>query len=159
MILKPVFAIFITGFLLCTFPVVKAGGQTVVTGRVTAEVVESVSASPQSITGPNMTNGIIDTKYKLNDKDSSNSETVDLGTIKVNSRTMLACNLVIQSVKLTDGKGKDFTLDSSFTTPGQSDQGSIDTTKTIQIKRTALLSFGQESGQYEGTYTMVFAYN
>jgi len=159
MFLKPIFNIIFTAILLCTLPVAKADAQTVVIGQVTAEVVESVSASPQSITGPNMKNGIIDTRYKLNETGSLNSETVDLGTIKVNSGTMLACNLVIQSVKLSDGKGNDFTLDPFITTPGMSDQGQVDTTQTIQFKGTAHQPFSQRSGQYSGTYTMVFAYN
>lgn len=152
-------ALFFSAALLCTIAVAKVNGQTVAIGHATAEVVESVSASLQAVTGLNLKNGYGVTESKLIEQGYLNSETFNLGTITINSGTNVACNLVIHPAQLSDTKGNGFTIDPTMKTPSQSDTGRADGSQIIQISGTARMLSGQASGLYQGSYTMVFAYN
>jgi hypothetical protein len=157
--MKPIFGPFYFVILLCTFCVVKVCGQTVAIGHISAEVVESVSASAAAVTGFNLKSGKIDSgsvDYKLA---SSTPESVSLGKITINSGKDVACNLVIQAATLSDDKGNSFTIDPTMKTSGRGRKGRPVGTQTIQIQGKARISSGQPSGLYQGTYSVVFAYN
>lgn len=157
--MKQLIALFCTVTLLCTASVARVSGQVVAIGHVTAEVVESVSASSKAITGFSLKNGDINSKSTINGVAVINSETFSLGAITINSGTSVACNLVVHPANLSDNKGNGFTIDPTMNIPGQGDTGRADGTQTIQINGTARMRSGQASGLYQGSYTMVFAYN
>jgi len=129
----------------------KVCGQVVAIGHVTAEVVESISASSKAVT-----------TFNLNNSDNAgnlNSGIISMGTITLNSGASVACNLVIRSATLKDNKGNGFTIDPTVMTPGQGLTARVDGTQSIQINGTTHILKGQASGLYNGSYTMVFAYN
>jgi hypothetical protein len=155
--MKPTFALFYFVMLICTITAAKVSGQVVAIGHATAEVVESVSASSKAVTGFNLNNTTNGTA--LNDKVNFSTERLNLGSITINSGTNVACNLVIKSARLSDASGNNFMIDPAMNTQDQGDAARADGTQTLQINGTARMLSGQASGLYQGTYTMVFAYN
>lgn len=159
MIMKPKFAILFLVMLLCTINVAKVSGQVVAVGHVTAEVVESVSASSKAVTGFNLKSNGINSQSASAELGSLTPEAVSLGTITISSGANVACNLVVHAAALSDTKGHGFNIDTTMNTTNQSYTGRADGTQTLQINGTAQIASGQASGLYKGTYTMVFAYN
>jgi hypothetical protein len=158
MTLKPIFALFVS-VTLCTIFAAKLSAQTVAIGHVFAEVVEPIHTTSMAITSFNLTNGIVNTESAIKGATPLNPGTVNLGVVTIYSGKSVACNLVIQSAKLSDTKGNSLMIDTTMKIKGQSDPGQVDGFQTIQINGTAHISSRQVSGLYKGTYTMVFAYN
>jgi hypothetical protein len=132
--------------------------QTVAVGHIHAEVVDAVSAS-----------SFASTDFTLVNTNSSNpgsafqlamiSEKVSLGTIQINSGEGIACNLTLQPVKVTDENGNDFSMEPTASCNGLQDSLHIKGSQTIELAGKAILASNQASGLYQGSYTLVFAYN
>jgi hypothetical protein len=122
----------------------------VVVGHVTAEVVESVSASAK-----------IHSDFQLQPSGSAFEDRnnqladLDLGTMTVRTGQNVTCNIVIQSARLNSSTGKGFTVDPEFTTKINSTRDA----RTLRIKGKAKTGADLSGGVYKGSYTMVFAYN
>ena len=151
--MKSAFAIFV--ILISALISSKAGAQVVAIGHVSAEVIESVSASAKPVTGFSL----IPSNNNITEAASINPETINLGTMTINSGTNVACNVVVRAANLTDSKGNGFTIDPVIEISNLTGSMRSDGSSTIQINGTPLLSSNQQSGLYKGNYTMVFAYN
>ncbi|MEI6142533.1 MAG: hypothetical protein WCP85_24870 [Mariniphaga sp.] len=117
-------------------------GQTVAIGHATAEVIESVSASASTISS-----------FEL----SKDAENVKLGAITVFSGKDVTCNVVLKSANLSDASGNAFTIEP--TVNNNTAVAMANGAQTIQLNGTTNMNSNQASGQYAGSYTVVFAYN
>lgn len=137
----------------------KVYGQTVAIGHVSAEIVEAVSVSSLAVTGFNLSsanNSMATAQLKQSDW---NYENVNLGAIKINSGKDVACNVVMKSAELSDNNGNGFTIEASALNTNQLDTQRADGNQTLQLNGIARTAQGQANGLYQGSYTMVFAYN
>lgn len=157
--MKAFLAILLTITLPSMFAMVNVCAQTVAIGHVSAEIVESVSASSLAITGFDLKNENNLSAAAQPELASWNYENVDLGEIKINSGTDVACNVVMKPATLSDTNGNGFTIEPSATGSGQSGAQRADGNQTLHLKGRARIMQGQASGLYQGSYTMVFAYN
>jgi hypothetical protein len=130
-------------------------GQTVAMGHISAEVVESVSASsyastafelPSQYEGSQINNSVL-------------ADNISLGKIQISSGQDVACNLTIKPATLTDKFGNDFSLEPVASYNGSQNSQRIDGAQTIDLAGKALMNSNQASGLYQGSYTLVFAYN
>jgi hypothetical protein len=144
-----ILAAFFTWFLVGT----KVNGQVVATGHVTAEVIEAVSAASATISSfelgkASAFNGV-----------SSSSESINLGSITINSGKDIACNVVLKSAALTDSAGNGFTIEPTVKNNLYAAATQPNGSQTIQLGGTTTRESSLASGLYEGSYTVVFAYN
>ena len=128
--------------------------QTVAIGHITAEVIESVSASSNAVTS-----FAIGTPTATSLQTSSTSPTVNLGTMTINSGSSATVNVVLKSATVSNTQGSAFTLDPTLNTSALASVAQSNGSQNIQLKGTANLNSGQASGLYQGSYTVVFAYN
>ena len=117
-------------------------GQTVAIGHATAEVIEAVSASASTISSFDL---------------SQDSENVKLGAITLFSGRDITCNVVLKAANLSDASGNAFTIEP--TVNNNTAVALANGSNTIQLNGTTNLNNNQASGQYAGSYTVVFAYN
>ena len=118
--------------------------QTIAIGHVTAEIIESVSASSQAVTTLALA--------------ASAPTKVDLGAMTVNSGSSTV-NVVVKPATLSDSQGNGFTIDPTINTGAVAYTASSNGSQTLQLNGTANLASDQASGLYQGSYTVVFAYN
>ena len=145
--------------LLNFFAMVNVCAQTVAIGHVTAEVVESVSTSSLAITGFDMKYESSATALAHTGSEAWNYENLDLGDFKINSGAGIACNVVMKAASLSDGNGNGFTIEPSAAGSFQSGMQAAVGNQTLHLRGRANMPRSQASGLYEGSYTMVFAYN
>ena len=144
------FQILLLNFILLILPGgLNVYAQTVAIGHVSAEVVESISAASQAITGFNLKGGSL-----LTEKGNLNYENVDLGKFKINSGADITCNVMMKPAALSDVNGNALTIEPSVTVSKNTDGN-----QTLQLEGKARLMQDQTSGLYQGSYTMIFAYN
>ncbi|MDO9578962.1 MAG: hypothetical protein Q7J06_00090 [Bacteroidales bacterium] len=155
--MKTFLAILLAAALQSMFAMVNVCAQAVAIGHVSAEIVESVSASSHAITGFDLKNLSIQTAQS--EQTGWNYENVNLGEIKINSGMGVACNVVMKPATLSDTNGNGFTIEPSATSYGQADAQRTDGNQTLRLTGRARMMQGQASGLYQGSYTMVFAYN
>ena len=122
-------------------------GQTVAIGHVTAEVIESISASASTVSNFEIA------------KAATTSETVNLGAITLYSGKDIACNVVLKAANLSDASGNGFTIEPSTSNDSNFAIAQANGSKTIRLNGTTNMNSNQASGQYAGSYTVVFAYN
>lgn len=132
--------------------------QTIAVGHISAEVVEAVSAS--SFVSTDFTLGNNDLHFRGSAvQPAMISEKISLGKIEITAGEGIACNLTLKSAKVTDVKGNDFSMEPVATCNGLQDTQQIEGTQTIELAGMAVLASNQASGLYQGSYTLVFAYN
>ena len=141
--------IFLNFIMIVLLGVVTVCAQTVAIGHVSAEVVESISAASQAITGFNLKSASLPTENS-----GLNYENVNLGKFKINSGADITCNVMMKSAALSDINGNELTIEPSVTV-----SKSTDGNQTLQLEGKARLMQEQTSGLYQGSYTMIFAYN
>lgn len=129
-------------------------GQIIAIGHVSAEVIESVSATSKAITsfeiGTTKANG---TATNLT------SENINLGAITVNSGKDITCNVVLKPATLSDSLGNDFMLEPTVNNNTLASITQQNGSQTIQLGGKTNMASDQASGLYKGSYTVVFAYN
>ena len=143
-ILLLVLTLGMTGSKLCS-------AQVVAIGHITAEVIESVSASSQAATTLSLGFGTSQL--------AATTPTVNLGTMTVNSGSNATVNVVLKSATLSNSRGNGFTLDPSLSNNSTASVTQSNGSQNIQLNGIANLSANQASGLYAGSYTVVFAYN
>ena len=143
-ILLLVLTLGMTGSKLCS-------AQVVAIGHITAEVIESVSASSQATTTLSLGSGT--------SQWAATPPTVNLGTMTVNSGSNATVNVVLKSATLSNSRGNGFTLDPSLNNNATASVTQSNGSQNIQLTGIANLSANQTSGLYAGSYTVVFAYN
>jgi hypothetical protein len=141
--------------LLCSICSVKASSQTTAIGHISAEVVESVSATSYA-----------STEFVINDADLTAdkngvicAENIQMGTIRINSGQNVACNVTFKPATLSDGNGNDFLLQPLTLNTKGADIQRVDGIKNIELMGRATFDSCQAKGLYQGSYTLVFAYN
>ena len=145
--------LFIAVLILSILGVTTVNGQVVAIGHVSAEIVESVSAASATISNFELAKATNDISASLT------SETLNLGSITLNSGKNITCNVVLKPATLSDSQGNGFTIEPAV----QNDLLALVTrangSQTIQLGGTTNRTSSQASGLYEGSYTVVFAYN
>ena len=131
-------------------------GQIVAIGHVSAEVIESVSAASNAVTSFELA---AITERKANEQSYQNSENINLGAITLFSGKDVTCNVVVKSASLSDSVGNGFTLETSIKNNTFASVAQSNGSQTIQLDGKANLGGSQASGLYQGSYTVVFAYN
>ena len=141
-------AILTTLFLIALtsiFSAVNLNGQTIAVGHVSAEIIESVSVSSSAVTSFDI----------LNNKVSSSNSSVSLGEMRVNSGASVAYNVVLKPATLSNINGSSFTIEPTSKSESQLTSGN----QTLRLSANTNSVQGKESGLYQGSYSVVFAYN
>lgn len=140
-------------FLMITLGSTKVNAQVVAVGRVFAEVVESVSASSATISSFELS--------KSQESVSVGLEAVglDLGAITINSGNNITCNIVLTAASLKDELGNSLILNPIVNKGLLSAPVSSNGIQVVQLGATPVVSQDQASGVYEGSYTVIFAFN
>jgi hypothetical protein len=141
--------------LLCSFGAAKAGSQTIAMGHISAEVVESVSATSFASTEFVINN----TELTADNNGTISAENIIMGTIRINSGQNVACNVTFKPALLLDRNGNDFILEPLVRNSEGIDIQRVDGIKNIELIGRATLDSSQVKGVYKGSYTLVFAYN
>ena len=136
----------------------KVSSQTIAIGHVTAEVIESVSASSNAITSFELAT-IAESDARQLEQSYLTSENVNLGAITLHSGKNISCNVVVKTASLIDSEGNGFTLEPLVNNNSYASGAKADGSQTIQLAGKANRSNSQASGLYQGSYTVVFAYN
>ena len=118
-------------------------GQVRVTGHVSAEVVESISAS---------CNSNID--MSLN---SQEIKQFNLGSFSISGKAMSTCMVVIDNARISNNKGESFTIQTSAT--GAVESLTADQNGNQKLNLVAGTDELLANGNYQGIYVVTFAYN
>jgi hypothetical protein len=137
----------------------RAAAQTVAIGHITAEVVESVSASSNVVMNFNISNVREGSNYISVNSSTNNTRKLDMGEIAIHSGSSIACNVMMKNATLTDDRGNKFVVEPETAMSGQQDVNRADGSQKLHVTGTAMLAQVQANGLYQGSYTMVFAYN
>jgi hypothetical protein len=144
-----IIAALFTWFLVGT----AANAQVVAIGHVYAEVVESVSAASATISNFELAKSTNSIATNLT------SETLNLGSITINSGRDITCNVVLKPASLSDTAGNGFTIEPAVKNDLLASVTKPNGSQTIQLGGTTNRDSSLASGLYEGSYTVVFAYN
>ncbi len=153
-LMKAIATILIAAAFLVMGTSFKLGAQTVVIGHVTAEVVDAVSASLLDVTGFDLNNG---NDMSSMSKDVQN-DILNLGDIKIKLGSGIAFNVVLNASTLSDANGNAISIEptgNNFIQGAAQSTGNL----TLHLKGRAHVAKGQASGLFQGTYSMVFAFN
>lgn len=130
------------------FSAINVKAQAVAIGHVSAQVVESVSVSSQAVTGIKMDRSAV-----------LDNDNLKLGVIHVNSGKAVACNVVLKPAELSGTNGSSFTIEPSANNSVRADSQRADGNQILKLTGRARMMKGQSSGLYQGSYTIIFAYN
>jgi hypothetical protein len=132
--------------------------QTVTTGHVTAEVIESISASSEAVTSFALET-TAGNSLQPSGKSTLTSTNINLGAMTLNSGNKGTVNVVLQPASMSNSQGNEFTLNPSLINNIFTQDYQGNTFQTIQLNGTAILAECQASGLYKGSITVVFACN
>lgn len=116
--------------------------QTTVIGHVSAEIVEAVSVAS------NATTDLI-----INNTTASQNG-LNLGNVTVKSGNSVSCNIVINPATVSSKSGNSFTL-----VPSAGMSNTLYGNNTLALKGVAEMQSDTSSGEYKGSYSIIFAYN
>ena len=120
--------------------------QTRVTGHVSAEIVESVSASQQSQSS---------FSFQRNQ-----SERIDFGQIEIKSAASASCSLILGKVNLTGNNLQHYSMETSASSTRMMQGNAINGTQNISLQCQPDSSIPeQDASQYQGEVNIVLAYN
>jgi len=132
-------------------------GQYVATGHISAEIVESVSATAPGTTqfGLPAAGSALSTGGEVTD--TRGSEDVFLGEISIRSGAHVACQFVTGGTTMTDAAGNGLSIETRIS--GSQNHSTKNGNQTVQIKGVAHLTNRSTAGNYQGNYTLMLAYN
>jgi len=156
--MKTILILIFAAVLSLTLAEPKVCSQTIAIGHVTAEVIESVSAASNAVTNFELET-IAERDARQLEQSYLTSENVNLGAITLHSGKNISCNVVVKSASLFDAAGNGFTLEPTVKNNSYASAAKADGSQTIQLDGKARRSSSQASGLYQGSYTVVFAYN
>lgn len=122
----------------------KANGQITVIGHVFAEVVESASLYCDAITD-----------FSINSTDSPSA--LDLGKMTVNTGSSCSCDIVIKPATLINKTGESIKIEATAINAANQNNNQY-SNRTINLTGNTMLAKA-EAGVYQGSYTIVLAYN
>ena len=152
-IMKATVIMIIAVFFFWTLGSTKANAQVVAIGHVYAEVVESVSVASATISNFELP------KTTKNISTNFTPESLNLGTITINSGKDIACGVVLKPASVSDSFGNGFTIEPTVSDNLIASSANSNGSQTIKLGGTTNKLINQASGLYEGSYTVVFAYN
>lgn len=129
--------------LLLTVSGLWCCGQVRVIGHVSAEVVESISASSNS-----------NTDMSFNTQELKQFE---LGSFSLSGKALSTCALIINNANVSNIRGESFTIQTTL-----SDAGTPLVADKNGNRKLTLIAGTEEllaNGQYQGNYGVTFAYN
>jgi len=156
--MKTTFKILIMAIAISLLSAVCAFGQVSVTGRVFAEVVESVSVKSNAITSFEISN----TPSVQNEDNSTvgnNNANVNLGEIVISSGSNVGCNLVITPATFSNTSGENLSINPAPANELKNHNNLTNGNQTVALKGTAVIKQNQEPAKYQGTYSVILAYN
>lgn len=157
--MKGILSLIFTFLFNCSINLSTVTGQAVATGHVTAEVVYEVSAVSNTITTFSLKGNDVNADLSQSDQTSLNQGNIKLGAITINSGKGVVCDVIVHPAKLSDSKGNAFIIEPSIDKFSPTDIPLTKSEHTLQISGKARLMNKQASGQYQGTYTIVLAFN
>ena len=132
--------------------------QTVAIGHVSAEVIESVSAASESVSDFEIAT-LTAKDTKAMEQTYLTSGTLNLGMITINSGRDITCNVVVNSASLSDSAGNGFTVAPELKNAAFASVAPSSGSQTMELSGKTSMASNQPSGLYQGSYTVVFAYN
>lgn len=128
--------------------IVTLSAQNTAIGHVSAEIVEAVSVSSNTVV-----NHTIDSNASL---DQAN---LSLGNMSVKSGSSVSCNIVLKPATVSSEDGNSFkvnpTAESQYISKALTTTGN----RTLALRGNVDLSNTPAAGEYKGSYTVIFAYN
>lgn len=138
----------ITTLALLMSALVTLSAQSTAIGHVSAEIVEAVSVSSNTVM-----NHTIDSHL------SSDQANLSLGNMSVKSGSSVSCNIVIKPATVSSEDGKSLkvsaTADNQYISRAFTTSGN----RTLALRGNVDLSNNPTAGEYKGSYTVIFAYN
>jgi hypothetical protein len=131
------------------------GGQTVAIGHITAEVVESVSASSNVTTSFSFQNP----NSQHFSPSKMNQKRVEMGDVALNSGQNVSCSVIIKPAVMTDASGNRIVIEPTASFSGRQDTNRADGSQNLHLSCNAMIAKDLNNGHFNGSYTMVFAYN
>lgn len=139
---------FIIHFVLTVLAMAAVTGfaQTTVTGHVFAEVVESVSASSNSISSLTI--------------QRNQTEEINFAQIEIKSDASASCSLILGKAILTDNNQQQITMETSATSTQSMQGNAINGNQSISLQCQPDDSMlDQSASQYSGDINIELAYN
>jgi len=152
-------ALFLSIVIVSGIYLQEAAAQTVAIGHITAEVVESVSASSRILSNFNLDNVSNGTNTMKMSPSKMNTRRVEMGDVELKSGNSIACNVMMKAATLTDDRGDQFTIEPTTSLSGRQDTNRADGSQNLHLTGKAMMDQNQANGLYQGSYTMIFAYN
>ena len=137
----------------------ETAAQVVAIGHISAEVVESVSASSKMTLNFNLESVSNGSHTMQMSASRMNTTRLDMGEVELNSGRSIACNVMMKASTLSDNRGNQFTIEPTTSFTGNQDTNRADGSQNIHLTGKAMLDQNQANGLYQGSYTMIFAYN
>lgn len=156
--MNAIFKIVIMTLAIGLLTTVCVNGQVSVTGRAFAEVIESVSVKSQAVTNFEISNtpGLESDTYT---EGANNHTNVNLGEIKISSGSNVGLNLIITSATMSNKSGDNFNINPAPAKSTSNESNLTNGNQTITLKGSTTLNQAQASGNYQGTYSIILAYN
>lgn len=145
--------------IVFAFSLHHASAQTVAIGHISAEVVESVSASSNVTLNFHIANGTSGVRLNQLSPTQMNTRRVEMGEVELNSGNSIACNVMMKSSTLTDNNGNRINFEPVTSVSGSQDSNRADGSQNLHVSGNVMLAQNQANGLYQGSYTMIFAYN
>ncbi|MCK9627568.1 MAG: hypothetical protein M0R37_03135 [Bacteroidales bacterium] len=127
---------------------VSLSAQSTVVGHVSAEIVEAVSVSSNTIIN-----------HTINSRSSSDQANLSLGNMSIKSGSSVSCNIVIKPANVSSDNGNSFKVnpitENQYTYKAFSTNGN----RTLALRGNVDLSDNPAAGEYKGSYSVIFAYN
>lgn len=128
--------------------IVSLSAQSTVIGHVSAEIVEAVSISSNSVIS-----------HTINSHSSSDQANLNLGNIIVKSGSSVSCNIVIKPATVSSENGNSFKVSPTTGSQNFSKAFTTNGNRTLALRGDVDLSDNPVAGEYKGSYSVVFAYN
>ena len=131
--------------ILTTLFSVKLQAQVTVTAHATVEVVAAASLAA------NTSNNIsVDSK--------SDASSIQLGEMTIKSDGSASCEIIVKSTSLQNAKGSSFLLETTASQTSANSASPNQNNRVINLSGNTNIPYGQ-SGSFQGSYTVVLAYN
>lgn len=125
----------------------KTSAQVSVIGHAVAEVVEIASIHSDAIT-----------ELSINTSSPNINNDLDLGTITVKSGSSSSCDIMVIPATLVNKAGASLTLEAAANNLPKESSTKLNNNRTLALTGNTAIPKGQ-AGVYQGSYTIVLAYN
>ncbi|MDD2584759.1 MAG: hypothetical protein PHE99_07465 [Bacteroidales bacterium] len=124
---------------------ISAQAQLTVVGHVVAEVIDGASLSSDAVT-------------ELSINSADNTQNLDLGKITIKTGSSSACDIMLKPATLTNREGESIKLDAATTNFSKLKESPYSNNRTLGLTGNTTTTKNNR-GTYQGSYTVVLAYN